>query len=201
MFITCLDLEGVLIPEIWIAIANYTNIQQLKITTRDEPDYDKLMKTRIDILNSNNINLNHIQDIIKRMQPYAGAKDFLSWLHNFCEIFILTDSFIEFAKPVVKKLGNYTLFCHNLIIDENKKISNYNIRIKHMKKITIQKLKEMNFTTIAVGDSYNDIEMLKEADFGILFRPPKNVSAEYPQFPVLKGYDKLKEEINKIVGS
>ncbi|TFG14057.1 MAG: bifunctional phosphoserine phosphatase/homoserine phosphotransferase ThrH [Promethearchaeota archaeon] len=201
MFITCLDLEGVLIPEIWIAVAKRMKIPELEITTRDEPDYDKLMKKRIEILNMNNITLNDIQTIIKSMTPLLGAKEFLDWLQEYSEILILTDSYREFAKPMVKALGNYALFCHNLEINEEGKIVKYNLRLRNMKKITIQKLKELNFVLIAVGDSYNDIEMLKEADFGILFRPPENVKAEYPQFPSIFEYAELKENIKEILTS
>jgi len=201
MFITCLDLEGVLIPEIWIAVAKRMKIPELKITTRDEPDYDKLMKKRIKILNMNNITLNDIQTIIKSMTPLLGAKEFLDWLHEYSEIFILTDSYREFAKPMVKALGNHGLFCHNLEINEEGKIVEYNLRLQNMKKITVQKLKELNYVLIAVGDSYNDIEMLKEADFGILFRPPENVKAEFSQFPSIFEYAELKEKIKRIITS
>jgi phosphoserine/homoserine phosphotransferase len=157
------------------------------------------MKRRIKILYDNGISLNQIQKIIKGMSPLPGAKDFLRWLHNFSEILILTDSFIEFAKPIVRELGDYALFCHNLEIDMEGKISNYHLRLHNMKKITTRKLKEMNFNVIAVGDSYNDIEMLKEANFGILFRPPKNVSEEFPQFPIVREYLELKEQIKTIL--
>ena len=201
MFITCLDLEGVLIPEIWIAVAKRMKIPELKITTRDEPDYDKLMKKRIKILNMNNITLNDIQTIIKSMSPLLGAKEFLEWLHEYSEILILTDSYREFAKPMVKALGNHGLFCHNLEINEEGKIVEYNLRLQNMKKITVQKLKELNYVLIAVGDSYNDIEMLKEADFGILFRPPENVKAEFSQFPSIFEYAELKEKIKRIITS
>lgn len=199
MFITCLDLEGVLIPEIWIAIAKRIKIPSLEITTRDEPDYDKLMKKRIKILNSNNISIFDIQNIIKKMHPLPGAKNFLEWLQNVSEIFILTDSYIEFAKPIVKVLGNYTLFCHNLKVNEKGKILDYKLRLQNMKKITVQKLRELNYTIIAVGDSYNDIEMLKEADQGILFRPPTRVSNQFSQFPVTFEYNELKQKIQGII--
>ncbi|MEJ2296178.1 MAG: bifunctional phosphoserine phosphatase/homoserine phosphotransferase ThrH [Candidatus Lokiarchaeota archaeon] len=201
MFITCLDLEGVLIPEIWIAIAKSTKIQRLEITTRNEPDYDKLMKKRIEILNSNKISIFELQNIIKKMHPLPGAKIFLEWLHEFSEIFILTDSYIEFAKPIVRVLGNYALFCHNLELNDEGKIIDYKLRLQNMKKITVQKLRELNYIIIAVGDSYNDIEMLKEADQGILFRPPKKISDEFSQFPVAFEYDELKQTIQKIVKS
>lgn len=199
MFITCLDLEGVLIPEIWIAIAKRTKIPSLEITTRDEPDYDKLMKTRIEILNSNNISIFNIQNIIKKMHPFPGAKDFLEWLHNVSEIFILTDSYVEFAKPIVRMLGNYALFCHNLEVSEEGKILDYKLRLQNMKKISVQKLRELNYTIIAVGDSYNDIDMLKEADQGILFRPPIKVSNQFSQFPVVFEYDELKQKIQGVI--
>jgi len=201
MFITCLDLEGVLIPEIWIAVAKRMKIPELKITTRDEPDYDKLMKKRIKILNMNKITLNDIQTIIKSMTPLLGAKEFLDWLHEYAEIFILTDSYLEFAKPMVKALGNYGLFCHNLEINEEGKIIDYTLRLQNMKKLTVQKLHELNYVIIAVGDSYNDIAMLKEADFGLLFNPPENVRAEFSQFPSFFEYTELKKKIKEILKS
>jgi phosphoserine/homoserine phosphotransferase len=199
MFITCLDLEGVLIPEIWIAIAKHIKIPSLEITTRDEPDYDKLMKKRIEILNSNNISIFDIQNIIKKMHPLPGAKSFLEWLHNISEIFILTDSYVEFAKPIVRVLGNYALFCHNLEVNEEGKILDYKLRLQNMKKISVQKLRELNYAIIAVGDSYNDIDMLKEADQGILFRPPIKVSNQFSQFPVAFEYDELKQKIQGFI--
>jgi len=200
MFIVCLDLEGVLAPEIWINIAKKTGIEELQITTRDEPDYDKLMNKRLQILKENNITLKIIQDVISGMELLKGAKGFIDWLQSITQVIILTDSFIQFVTPIKKKLGNATIFCHYLEVDENDIISNYFLRTNDMKKVSVQKFKEMNFQVMAVGDSYNDIEMLKEADFGILFKPPENVIKEFPQFVVVDKYSELKSIISKYLG-
>lgn len=200
MFIICLDLEGVLTPEIWINVANKTRIKELQITTRDEPDYDKLMNRRIQILKDNNITLKIIQEIISGIELLDGAKKFIDWLQSVAQVIILTDSFIQFITPIKEKLGNATIFCHYLEVDKNNIITNYFLRLKDMKRISVQKFKEMNFQVIAVGDSYNDIEMLKEADYGILFKPPENVIKEFPQFVVVDKYSELKSIISKYLG-
>lgn len=199
MHVVCLDLEGVLIPEIWINIALKTGITELKITTRDEPNYDKLMTRRLKILKENQITLPKIQQIISTMDPLNGATEFINWLRNHTQFVIVTDSFKEFAKPLLFKLGSPFAFCHSLKVNDAGIIINYTLRIKDMKKVTLQKFKEMNYKSIAIGDSYNDIDMLKTADHGILFRPPVNVEEEYPEFPSLKEYEDLKQSISNII--
>lgn len=200
MFIVCLDLEGVLIPEVWINVAVNKKVDELKLTTRDEPDYDKLMKRRLKLLKKNDISIKDIQTVIEKMEPLPGAIEFIKWLQNVSQVIILTDSYIEFVKPLFKKLGNPTVFCHNLEIDTEGYIIDYHIRIKEMKKVSVEKFKELNYNVIAVGDSYNDVQMLKEADHGILFRPPEKVIKEFPQFPVIREYDDLKKLISDQLG-
>jgi len=200
MHIVCLDLEGVLVPEIWINVALKTGIEELKITTRDEPNYDKLMTRRLQILQENGITLPMIQKIITTIDPLEGAIKFITWLNKYTQIIIVTDSFKEFAMPLLKKLGNPFAFCHNLKVNDEGIIIDYVLRIKEMKRVTLQKFNEMNYSAIAIGDSYNDIEMLKTAEHGILFRPPVNVEEEYPNFPSLREYEDLKQYIRNIIG-
>lgn len=196
MFIVCLDLEGVLTPEIWINVAKWTGIKELQITTRDEPNYEKLMKKRLQILKDNKITLKGIQKVISSMKLLDGARNFIDWLQSVTQVIILTDSFIQFTASLKKKLGNATILCHHLEVDGNDMISNYILRIENMKKITVKKFKEMNYQVIAVGDSYNDIEMLNEADYGILFRSPENLLKEFPHFKVANKFLELKEIIS-----
>ncbi|MFX0058570.1 MAG: bifunctional phosphoserine phosphatase/homoserine phosphotransferase ThrH [Candidatus Hodarchaeota archaeon] len=200
MYIACLDLEGVFTPEIWISVAEATGIEELKLTTRDEPDYDKLMKRRLNILKSHEITLYDIQRVISNMDLLPGAKDFMEWLHSIMEVIIVSGTYIEFAKPLMKKLGFATLFCHSLKVSGNGMIDSYILRIKDMKKNTVEKLKDLNYKVLSIGDSYNDIAMLKEADFGILFRPPPNVIEEYPKFPIAYEYSDLKRIICDYLG-
>ena len=197
MFIICLDLEGILTPEIWINVALNTNIAELKLTTRDISDYDVLMKRRLKILKEHNITLKDIQDVIKKMDLLPGALEFINWLREKNQIIILSDTFIEFGMPFLKKLGYPTLFCHDLEINKNGMITNYRLRINDQKRKTIIALNEMNYKTIAVGDSYNDTGMLMAATHGILFNPPPNVIEEFPQFPIVKNYIELKKLILK----
>lgn len=196
MYLICLDLEGVLTPEIWEAVAVAFGIDKLKLTTRDIPDYDVLMKQRLKILRNNNITLKDIQEIIANIELLPGALDFLEWLRANTQVIIATGSFIEFIQPLAKKLNYPLIFCHNLEIDKTSMIINYSLRLKDMKKKTVRALKKLKYNVIAVGDSYNDIRMLKEADFGILFRPPANVKKEFPQFPVVTEYSELKDHIS-----
>ena len=196
MYLICLDLEGVLTPEIWEAVAVAFGIDKLKLTTRDIPDYDVLMKQRLKILRNNNITLKDIQEIIADIDLLPGALDFLEWLRSNTQVIIATGSFIEFIQPLAKKLNYPLIFCHNLEIDKTGMIVNYSLRLKDMKKKTVRALKKLKYNVIAVGDSYNDIRMLKEADFGILFRPPANVQKEFPQFPVVTEYSELKNHIS-----
>ena len=197
MFIVCLDLEGVLTPEVWINVALKTGIDELKLTTRDVSDYDVLMKKRLKILEEHDIKLIDIQKVISKMELIPGAKEFMDWLQSVTQGIIATDSYIEFAMPLIRKLGYPTVFCHNLEVNEKGIITNYLLRIDNMKKKTVESFKEMNFKVIAVGDSYNDIGMLNAANYGILFRPPDNVIKEFPQFPVVTKYTELKEIISK----
>jgi phosphoserine / homoserine phosphotransferase len=187
--IACLDLEGVLVPEIWIAFAEKTGIEKLKLTTRDIPDYDELMQGRLKILDENNLKLDDIQDVIKGIEPLPGAKNYLNKLREHFQIIILSDTFYEFAAPLMAQLGYPTLFCHSLIVDENKKIENYQLRQKDGKSKAVEALKGLNFKVIASGDSYNDTGMLKAAHRGIFFCPPDSIIKEFPQFPVTREYD------------
>jgi len=196
MYVVCLDLEGVLTPEIWEAVAAAFKIEKLKLTTRDIPDYDDLMKQRLKILEKNNISLKDIQKIIAEINLLPGALDFLDWLRSNTQVLIATGSFIEFIQPLAKKLNYPLIFCNNLEIDNKGMIINYSLRLKNMKKKTVKALKKLNYKVIAVGDSYNDIRMLKEADFGILFRPSANIMNEFPQFPVFTEYSELKNHIS-----
>lgn len=196
MYIICLDLEGVLTPEIWEAVAATSGIENLKLTTRDIADYDVLMKQRLNILRNNNITLNDIQKIIAEIDLLPGALEFLDWVRSNVQVIIATGSFVEFVQPFAKKLNYPLIFCHNLEIDKTGMIINYTLRLKDMKKKTVRALKKLKYNVIAVGDSYNDIRMLKEADFGILFRPSTNVKKEFPQFPVVTEYSELKNHIS-----
>ena len=197
MYIVCFDLEGVFTPEVWIAVSKATGIDDLKLTTRDISDYDVLMRNRIKILKKNNITLKDIQEIISKMDLLPGAKEFLDYIRSIAQVVIVTDSFIDFVIPFMKKLGFPMCFCHNLEIDEEGMITNYKIRISEMKKKTVLAFKKLNYEVIAAGDSYNDVSMLLEAKHGILFRPPKNVVEQFPELPVVNEYDGLKDLISK----
>ena len=192
MQIACLDLEGVLVPEIWIEFSKRSGIPELARTTRDEPDYDKLMRGRLDILAAHRLGLPDIQDVIAGMGPLAGAREFLDWLRHRQQVVILSDTFYEFAAPLMRQLGYPTLLCHRLETEPNGKLSGYRIRLQDHKRKTVAALRELNFRTIAAGDSYNDTAMLAEADAGILFHPPQNVIRDFPQFPVAFTYEELK---------
>jgi len=200
MYITCFDLEGVFTPEVWINVALKTDIEELKITTRDEPDYNKLMKRRLKLLKEHGITLKEIQEIIAGMELLPGAKEFIDWVRSLVQVIVVTDSYIEFAMPLLEKLGYPTCFCHNLETNGNGIITDYKLRIDNMKKETVRALKQMNYTVIATGDSYNDVAMLLEADNGILFRPPNNVIKEFPQFPIVTEYSDLKKIIANHLG-
>ncbi len=189
--IVCLDLEGVLIPEVWIAFAEKTGIDALRRTTRDEPDYDKLMKGRLEILDQNGFKLSDIQDVIASMAPLPGARDFLDELRDRTQVVILSDTFYQFAAPFMRQLGHPTLFCHELIIDDEDRVTGYQLRIPDGKRQAVAALKDIGFTVHAAGDSYNDTTMLSEADRGVLFRCPDNVAAEFPQFQRTNEYDEL----------
>jgi len=200
MEIVLFDLEGVFTPEVWINVALKTGIDELKITTRDEPDYNKLMKRRLKILKEHRITLKNIQDIIAGMELLPGAREFIDWVRTVSQVIVVTDSYVEFATPLLEKLGYPTCFCHNLETNGDGIITDYKLRIENMKKETVKALKQMNYKVIATGDSYNDVAMLLEADNGILFRPPDNVVEEFPQFPVVTDYSELKRIIANHLG-
>ena len=191
--IACLVLEGVLLPEIWIAFAEKTGIEELRLTTRDIPDYDQLMVGRLKILKENKLKLNDIENVIKTLTPLEGAKNFLDWLKSEFQVIILSDTFYQFAMPLMGTLDYPTLFCHELIIDNKGEIKGYRLRQPDGKTKAVSALKGLNFQVIAAGDSYNDIGMLKEADAGLLFCPPENVIEEFPQFPVSRDYTEFKK--------
>lgn len=193
--IACLDLEGVLVPEVWIAFAEKTGIEKLRLTTRDIPDYDLLMRGRLKILEENNLKLADIQEVIGTIAPLPGAVEFLQWLQSEFQVIILSDTFYEFAGPLMAQLGNPTLFCHSLVVDDDGKITDYQLRISNGKTQAVRALKDLNFKVIAAGDSYNDMGMLKEANAGILYCPPDNVIEEFPQFKVTRNYGEFKEAL------
>ena len=195
MLAVCLDLEGVLIPEIWINVAERTGIEALRRTTRDEPDYDLLMSYRIGILDQHDIKIGDITSTIESMDPMDGALEFLQSLESRWPTLILSDTFSQFAKPMMAKLGHPTLLCHTLVIDDTGRVGDWEIRYEDHKRKTVESLIEMNYHVIAAGDSYNDTTMLSTASAGILFRPPDNVVDEFPQFPVARNYAELAEAI------
>jgi phosphoserine / homoserine phosphotransferase len=195
--IACLDLEGVLIPEIWINVARTTGIEELKITTRDMPDYDALMKRRLAILDQHKLTLADIQEVIAKMGPLEGANDFVVWLRERCQVIILSDTFYQFAWPLMRQLGFPTLLCNQLEIDENGKILTHHMRMQNQKKHSVAAFKSLNFFTMAAGDAYNDTAMLSEADAGFFFRPPDHLQKEFPQFPVTQTYRELQKEFQK----
>ncbi len=193
MIVACLDLEGVLVPEVWINVAERTGIAELRRTTRDEPDYDKLMRGRIEILDSHGLGIREISEVIAGLEPLEGAREFLDWLRERYQLIVLSDTFYDFAKPLMQKRDFPTLFCHDLEIDADGRIRGYRLRMPDQKRESVRALRRINFRTIAAGDSYNDTSMLTEADVGILFRPPQNVVDEFPQFPVTHSYEELRE--------
>ena len=191
MQVVCLDLEGVLVPEIWIAFAETVGVEALKRTTRDEPDYDVLMRYRLDILAEHGFTLKQIQKVIETLSPLQGALDFLDKLRSTHELVILSDTFREFANPLMKQLGYPTLFCHELKVDEDGAIADYCLRISDHKRKTVQYLQKLNFEVVAAGDSYNDLGMLKTADHCMLFNPPEKLVSEYPDMAVGRKYPDL----------
>lgn len=192
MEIACLDLEGVLVPEIWINVAQKTGIDALLATTRDIPDYDMLMTGRLQILAEHGLRLKDVEDVIDSLGPLEGAAEFLEWLKSEFQVVILSDTFYEFARPLMRQLGYPTLFCHRLGIDPDGRIEAYHLRMPDQKREAVKRFHELKFKVIAAGDSYNDTAMLNEADRGILFCPPQNVIDEFPQFPVTTDYAQLK---------
>lgn len=199
MYVTCLDLEGVLVPEIWIAFAEASGIPEFKRTTREEPDYDKLMKWRIGLLKEHNLGLKEIQATIEKIDPLPGAKEFLDELRSISQVIILSDTFSEFAAPLMKKLGMPTIFCNNLSVDANGMITGHNMRQQNGKYHAVKALQSIGFKTIAAGDSFNDLEMIKNSHAGFLFRPPKHIQEEYSQFKTFTEYDDFLADIRSVI--
>jgi len=197
MHIVCLDLEGVLIPEIWKGLAKLTQIEALNRTTRDEPDYNVLMQYRLRILDEHKIGMNEIREVIAGLEPLDGALPFLRWLRNQTQVVILSDTFFEFAQPLLFKLENPTIFCHSLKIEASGRISDYVLRQQDQKRIAVNALKSLNYQVISAGDSYNDLSMLQSSHQGVFFRPPPSIVTEYPQFPVTETYQQLADELNR----
>lgn len=197
MIVACLDLEGVLVPEIWIAVAERTGVPELRRTTRDEPDYDKLMRSRIALLEQHKLGLRDIQGVIAKMEPLDGALEFLDELREWTQVVILSDTYYEFAMPLMRQLGSPTLFCHELVADGAGRVADYRLRLRDHKRASVAAFRALNFHTIAAGDSYNDTGMLAEAHAGILFCPPQNVIDEFPQFAVTRSYEELAREIRR----
>jgi len=192
MYLICSDLEGVFVPEVWINVAEKTGIPELRRTTRDEPDYNLLMRSRMKILDQHGLKLHDIQHVIAQIRPLPGALEFIDWVKERTQLIVVSDTFIQFADPLMKQLGRPTLFCHSLVMDETNRIIDYRLRQPDPKRRTVEALQGLKYDVIAMGDSYNDISMLKQADAGILFRPPQNVIADYPEFPITSDYDQLK---------
>ncbi|PPR60035.1 MAG: Phosphoserine phosphatase ThrH [Alphaproteobacteria bacterium MarineAlpha3_Bin7] len=192
MDVMCLDLEGVLLPEIWKGVAHKTGIKELELTTRNIPDYNELMSNRLRIMNQNQLDLSVLQEVVSQLEPLAGAKDFLDWLRTEFQVIILSDTFYEFAKPLIAQLGWPTLFCHHLEVGNDNKISGYRLRMEDHKRMAVQSLQKLNFNVKAAGDSYNDISMLKAANEGYLFNAPSSIIKEFPKFPTFNNYNELK---------
>lgn len=201
MYVTCLDLEGVLVPEIWIAFAEATGIPELKKTTRDEPDYDKLMNYRLAILKEHGLGLKEIQDVIATIDPMEGAKEFLDELRSVCQVLILSDTFSQFAAPLMKKLGMPTIFCNELIVGENGAITGYKMRCEKSKYTTVKALQSCGFETIASGDSYNDLGMINASKAGFLFKSTDKIKADNPDLPAYETYDELLSAIKSIIAA
>ncbi|HAH18293.1 MULTISPECIES: bifunctional phosphoserine phosphatase/homoserine phosphotransferase ThrH [Eubacterium] len=201
MYITCLDLEGVLVPEIWIAFAEATGIPELKKTTRDEPDYDKLMNYRLNILKEHGLGLKEIQDVIATIDPLPGAKEFLDDLRSFTQVIIISDTFTQFAMPLMKKLGYPTLFCNELIVADNGEVTGFKMRVEKSKYATVKALQSVGFETIASGDSFNDLGMIEASKAGFLFRSTEAIKKDYPQYPAFEEYDDLKAAIKNVINN
>ena len=200
MYITCLDLEGVLVPEIWIAFAEESGIPELKKTTRDEPDYDKLMKWRLGVLKEHGLGLKEIQDVIAKIEPLPGAKEFLDELRSFTQVIIVSDTFTQFAMPLMEKLGWPTLFCNTLEVAPNGEITGFKMRTEQSKLSTVRALQSIGFETIASGDSYNDLDMILASKAGYLFRTTEKIKQDYPQLPAFEEFDELMGAIKKEMG-
>ena len=198
--ITCLDMEGVLCPEIWIALANKVGVQELRITTREIADYDVLMKKRLEILRAHRITLQDIQNVARTISPLPGVPEFMAWLRERCQVIVLSDTYYEFVGALMKQLQFPTIFCHTLGVDSNGFITDYFLRQKDQKRHAVNALKSMGFRVLAGGDSYNDVSMLKEADAGFFFSPPDAIVQEFPQFPVARSYAEFQEQLGRAGG-
>ncbi len=198
--VTCLDMEGVLFPEIWLGLADKVGLDELRLTTRDIADYDVLMKKRLGILQAHNITIHDIQEVIQTIEPLPGVPEFMRWLRAQCQVIILSDTFYEFAGPLVKQLEFPTIFCHSLEIDAKGYLTNYRLRLPDQKRQAVLALKNLGFRVLAGGDSYNDVSMLLEADAGFFFCPPDSIIQDYPQFPIARTYAKFQEYLGNAGG-
>jgi len=199
MYIICSDLEGVFVPEIWINVAIHTGIEELKLTTRDISDYNVLMNKRLALLKKHGLTLHDIQKVISQLKPLPGAIEFVDWLRSKTQLIIVSDTFAEFADPLIRQLGMPTIFCHSLTTDKAGNITNYNLRQKDAKKMTVESLQRLNYEVLAIGDSYNDIAMLRQAEAGILFNPPSNVESENSDLRCVSSYESLRSVISGIL--
>jgi phosphoserine/homoserine phosphotransferase len=199
MYIVCSDLEGVLVPEVWINVARWTGIDELKLTTRNISDYNALMKRRLEILTQHGITINDIQKVISLLELMPGALDFINWLHGRVQMVVVSDTFREFADPLLEKMGWPVLFCHHLTIDKDGNITDFNLRQTDAKKKVVEALQNLNFKVIAIGDSYNDISMLRRAEYGILYQPPPNVSNDNQDIRAVNSYSQLKHLVSEIM--
>jgi phosphoserine / homoserine phosphotransferase len=199
MYVICSDLEGVFVPEIWINVSRQTGIDELKLTTRDINDYDVLMKRRLELLHQHRLTLHDVQNVISQLKPLPGAVEFIDWVRSVTQLIVVSDTFIEFAGPLLKQLGSPTLLCHNLTTDANGNIINYNLRQKDGKRKVVESLQNLNYKVIAIGDSYNDINMLRKAELGILFNAPQNIIEENKDLLFVQSYDALREVIEKLL--
>jgi phosphoserine/homoserine phosphotransferase len=201
MYVICSDLEGVFVPEIWINVSKQTGIEALRLTTRDISDYDVLMKGRLELLRQHKLTLHDIQKVISLLKPLPGAIEFVDWLRSWAQLIVVSDTFVEFADPLMKQLGRPTLFCHHLTTDATGNITNYNLRQKDGKKKVVESLQTLNYKVIAIGDSYNDLNMLRQAEHGILFNAPRNIIDENSDLMVVSSYNSLREAIIKLIDS
>ena len=199
MYVICSDLEGVFVPEIWINVSKQTGIEELKLTTRDISDYDVLMKRRLELLRQHKLTLHDVQRVISLLTPLPGAIEFVDWLRSCARLIVVSDTFVEFADPLIRQLGRPTLFCHHLTTDSEGNITNYNLRQKDAKKKVVESLQSLNYKVIAIGDSYNDINMLRKAELGILFNAPRNIIDENKDLMVVDSFDTLREVIAKLI--
>ncbi|MCX6254768.1 MAG: bifunctional phosphoserine phosphatase/homoserine phosphotransferase ThrH [Bacteroidia bacterium] len=199
MYIVCSDLEGVFVPEIWVNVSKQTGIDELKLTTRDISDYNILMKRRLELLRQHGLTLHDVQKVISLLKPLPGALEFIDWLRSRSQLIVVSDTFIEFADPLLEQLGRPTLFCHHLATDKAGNITNYILRQKEAKKMVVEALQSLNYKVIAIGDSYNDISMLRKAELGILINPPQNVADEHNDLMIVKSFNDLKEIISQLI--